>query len=51
MASTADSLVVVTDTKYATIQVLAFFNLFCGAVYSAYKRRSLDNGHEHSYGP
>lgn len=50
MASTADSLVFITDTEYATIQVFALFNLFCGAIYSAYKRRSLDQGHEQTQG-
>jgi hypothetical protein len=36
-SSAADPLVVVTDTKHATIQVLAFLDLFCSAIYSAYK--------------
>lgn len=36
-SSAADPLVVVTDTEHATIQVLAFLDLFCSAIYSAYK--------------
>jgi hypothetical protein len=31
------SLVVITDSKHTTIQVLAFLDLFCSAVYSTYK--------------
>ena len=36
-SSAADPLIVVTDTKYAAIQVLAFLDFFCSAIYSAYK--------------
>src|SRR6266478_3115718 len=51
MASTAaDPLVVVTDSKHATIRVLAFLDFFRCAVYSAYKRGSLEEGHEHTNG-
>jgi hypothetical protein len=39
--SEADPLVVVTDRIHATVQVLAFLDLFCSTVYSAYKRISL----------